>query len=133
MSVNFRQPVQFEPISILMNYGIVLRLNRLEIFNFLRKTKNLNSLVVQFCMSQNNCTFVDNSNLADPAGFLYPHLGPQTREGNPKDDDAVHLGTKGISTFCMNIKKQIVKIRSVNNVNPSNNSHDQLIHCTCLI
>ena len=81
-----------------------------------------NSLVVQFCMSQNNCTFVDNSNLADPAGFLYPHLGRHTREGNPKHDDAVHLGSKGISTFCMNIKKQIVKMRSVNNVNPSNNS-----------
>ena len=74
------------------------------------KVNELNSLILEFAYGKKNMFIVDNNNLADERGCLPPDMG-RYAGGHPRCSDIVHLGRKGISKFCSNIKKGIVPVK----------------------
>ena len=61
-------------------------------------------------------SLIGHSNLSDPNGNLRINYGRHYNDGSPKLHDLVHLGSKGLTVFCMNIKQVIVKMKHENNI-----------------
>ena len=75
------------------------------------KVNELNSLILDFAYGKKNIFIIDNNNLSNERGCMPPDMGRFVR-GIPKSSDIVHLGRRGISKFCANIKESIVHIKS---------------------
>ena len=77
-----------------------------------------NRRIKDFSDNHANISTISHSNIADSSGKLSHELGRHNRDGRPAIFDNVHLGSKGISLFCANIKNCIVKKRTTNgNIN----------------
>ena len=113
------------PIPVLMNsleekcLALTSKFPKMKIhLSMLLPTKDpgLNAMVSEFnrrikTFSDNHATIsiISHQNLADSTGKLSANLGRHSRNGIPAQFDTVHLGSKGISMFCMNIKSCIIK------------------------
>ena len=80
------------------------------------KDPGLNSMVSEFnrriktfANEFTNIYTISHANLADSSGMLSINLGRHNNDGRPIMFDTVHLGSRGISLFCKNIKECIVK------------------------
>ena len=85
------------------------------------KDPGLNAMVSEFNHRikdfSDNHTFISiisQHNIADGTGRLSAELGRHNSNGTPSTFDTVHLGSKGIALFCLNIKNCIIKKRAVN-------------------
>ena len=68
--------------------------------------------MLDFAYGKKNLFIIDtNNNLSNERGCMPPDMGRFVR-GIPKSSDIVHLGRRGISKFCANIKESIVHIKS---------------------
>ena len=74
------------------------------------KVNELNSLILDFAYGKKNIFIIDNNNLSNERGCMPPDMGRFVR-GIPKSSDIVHLGRRGISKFCANIKKVLFTLR----------------------
>ena len=70
-----------------------------------------NRHIVSFSKQHYNISIISHNNLSDPSGRLMINYGRHFEDGTPKMHDQVHLGNKGISILCTNIKHSNVKIR----------------------
>lgn len=72
---------------------------------------------------------ISHHNLANSSGLLTHDLGRHNHDGSALTFDAVHLGSKGTSIFCANIKNCIVKSKILkNSSNPVSYSKSSNIH-----
>ena len=93
------------------------------------KDPGLNSVVHVFnCKIKELCNkhaklsiISHHETLANSSGLLPHDLGRHNHDGGAMIFDTVHLGSKGLSIFCKNIKGCIIKKRSIK---PQNDSYD---------
>ena len=81
------------------------------------RVSELNSRILELSYTRKNTFIIDNSNLGNDRGCLPPEMGRYIGE-RVKSSDIVHLGRRGISKFCANIKHCIVG-KSSGNVSQS--------------
>ena len=95
------------------------------------KDPGLNSMISEFnhrvkgvCDNHVNFSIISHNNIADESGKLSHQLGRHNRDGSAAVFDSVHLGSKGISIFCANIKNSIIKRKTkVNNIDTNIPAH----------
>ena len=98
------------------------------------KDPGLNSMVSEFNRrikdfsdKHTNIMIIPHHNLANSSGMLTHELGRHKHDGGAMMFDTVHLGSKGISIFCANIKSCIFKKKVVKHDNglPSSNTYSK--------
>ena len=67
----------------------------------------LNKFITGIANLHQNISVIPHNNLIDHTGKLDINLGRHNPDGTSVKHDSVHLGSKGISLFCSNIKKYV--------------------------
>ena len=73
----------------------------------------LNHRIKNFADNHPFISIISQHNIADVTGKLSTELGRHNRNGTPSMLDTVHLGTKGVALFCLNIKNCILKKKAI--------------------
>ena len=67
-----------------------------------------NSQIKAFAEKHTNISVITHANLCNSSGLLTHDLGRHNHDGSALIFDTVHLGSRGISVFCANIKGSII-------------------------
>ena len=86
----------------------------------------MNMRIKNFASEHTGIFVISQHNLADSSGKLSSNLGRHNNDGKPVMFDTVHLGSKGISLFCLNIKNCIIKRRDINAKTDDSNINQSL-------
>ena len=87
----------------------------------------LNKFISEISQLHQNIYVISHNNLIDHTGKLNINLGQHHPDGTTVQHDHVHLGSKGIALFCINIKKCIIKMKSSVTTNNESSLNQNLV------